>query len=95
VRFLTCTLVGPAGNEATKGKSVKVSVVEAREIDYGGKDAIHLRLLTTHTVGNTEQALQIIDWYRCSRLTCLGLEERRDGASIPSLEKRRIQTGEM
>lgn len=65
LRYVCCTLAGPQGNQATTGKSVRVSVVEAREINYSGKDPVYLRLLTTHVVGSAEQAMQLIDWYRC------------------------------
>ena len=45
--------------------SITLYAVEAIEVNPpAGQEAIHWRLLTTHTVVCLEQALQVIEWYR-------------------------------
>lgn len=44
--------------------AVEVFGVEAKEINYRGKDKIHWRLLTTREVGTVEQALEVIALYK-------------------------------
>jgi len=46
-------------------ETIELNLVEAREVDPPkGKEAIHWRLLTTHEVGNGEQANRIVQLYR-------------------------------
>jgi hypothetical protein len=45
-------------------EAVEVYGVEAKEINYKGKDKIHWRLLTTREVSTLEQALQVIELYK-------------------------------
>lgn len=45
--------------------SVALTVIEAREADRDGEDAILWRLYTTWPVESFEQACQIIEWYNC------------------------------
>lgn len=44
--------------------SMELNAVEAEEQDYNGRDKIHWRLLTTHTVNCFEDAMNIIECYR-------------------------------
>lgn len=44
--------------------SMELNAVEAEEQDYNGRDKIHWRLLTTHTVSCFEDAMNIIECYR-------------------------------
>lgn len=45
-------------------EAVDLYGVEAREINYRGKDKIHWRLLTTREVGSLEQAFEVVDLYK-------------------------------
>src|SRR6185503_5272186 len=46
-------------------KTIKIRVVEAKEIDCPkDQESIHWILLTTHQVRNIDEAKQIISWYR-------------------------------
>lgn len=45
--------------------SIKMYVVEARELDCpGDQEPVHWRIFTTHKINNFDQAKQIILWYR-------------------------------
>ena len=44
--------------------SMELNAVEAEEQGYNGRDKIHWRLLTTHTVNGFEDAMNIIECYR-------------------------------
>lgn len=51
--------------DKTASKSIKLFVVEAKEIECDGVvEPIHWRLYTTHEVTDFEQSKQIIEWYR-------------------------------
>ena len=52
-------------SDKSASKSVKLYVVEAKELDCpSGQEPVHWRLFTTHIVGNFSEAKQIILWYR-------------------------------
>lgn len=44
--------------------SLRLNLVEVREVAAEVKEPIHWRLLTTHAVESVAQALQIVEWYR-------------------------------
>jgi Transposase DDE domain len=45
--------------------SVRLRVIEVRETDPpAGVEALHWRLLTTHTIANTDAAWEIVGWYQ-------------------------------
>ena len=46
-------------------ESLPLTLVDVREVDpQTGTEPLHWRLLTTHSVANTEQAWRIVDWYK-------------------------------
>jgi hypothetical protein len=45
-------------------RQLTLRLVEVSEVDARVAEPIHWRLLTTHTIGSVEQALQIVAWYR-------------------------------
>lgn len=66
VRFMTAALARPR-NGAVAGlpKNVTMTVVDVRELDVpAGETPVHWRLLTTHAVADTAEALAIADLYR-------------------------------
>jgi hypothetical protein len=66
VRFMKATLARPR-NGVVKGlpASVAMTVVDVREVDApAGETPVHWRLLTTHAVADTAQALAVADLYR-------------------------------
>ena len=66
VRFLSASLARPRnGVAAGLPKSVTMTVVDVREVDPPvGETPVHWRLLTTHAVADTAEALAIADLYR-------------------------------
>lgn len=51
--------------DKTASKTVKLNVVEVREINCpAGQEPIHWILFTTHKISNVEDAKQIVCWYR-------------------------------
>jgi hypothetical protein len=51
--------------DKSASKSIKIYVVEAKEVDCpGGQEPVHWRIFTTHIVNNFDEAKQIILWYR-------------------------------
>ena len=65
IRFMTVSLARP-GNSVDAGlpKSVSLTLVDVREIDPPPGEAVHWRLLTTHTVDDAAQAFAVVDLYR-------------------------------
>lgn len=52
-------------SDKSASKSIKLHVVEAKELDCpNGQDPVHWRLYTTHSVNDFSEAKQIILWYR-------------------------------
>ena len=66
VRFAKAELSQPKkGADARDPKSVAVNIIEVREVEPPSeKDAVHWRLLTTHDIGNLEDALRVVGFYR-------------------------------
>jgi hypothetical protein len=65
VRFKKAIITKPAEHyKKDIAASVALYAVEAREVDYAGKDKVFWRLLTTHPVDCFEQALEIIETYK-------------------------------
>lgn len=66
VRFMSASLARPR-NGVAEGlpKTVTMTVVDVREVDVpAGETPVHWRLLTTHAVADTAEALAIADLYR-------------------------------
>jgi len=65
IRFMTVALARPGnGPVASLPKSVSLTLVDVREIDPVPGEAVHWRLLTTHTVQDAAQAFAVVDLYR-------------------------------
>ena len=66
IRFMSASLARPRnGVAAGRPKSVAMTVVDVREVDTPeGETPVHWRLLTTHAVADTAEALAIADLYR-------------------------------
>jgi hypothetical protein len=66
VRFGEATLRRPGTADKALAATVRLRVVDAREVDppAGVKDPIHWCLLTTHAVGTAAEAIQVVGWYR-------------------------------
>jgi len=65
VRFMTVELARPKnGIIAGLPKSVRMTVVDVREIDPPPGEIVHWRLLTTHTVEDAAQAFDAANLYR-------------------------------
>ena len=66
LRFGSLSLKRPLKSvEKDQPETVAMSVVDVREVDPpAGAEAVHWRLLTTHTVATLPQALRIVAWYR-------------------------------
>ena len=65
LRFGAVSLRRPSTADKTLTESVEVFVVDVAEVDApAGVEALHWRLLTTHTVSTLDQARQIVSWYR-------------------------------
>ncbi|WP_445956990.1 IS4 family transposase [Yeosuana sp.] len=62
VKFSEVHIKKPNGKKDERPAYVKAWIVEARENDK--KDGICWRLLTTHSIENFEQAVQIVEWYQ-------------------------------
>ena len=65
IRFMKVALARP-GNGPAAGlpKSVSLTLVDVREIDPPPGEAVHWRLLTTHTVDDVAQAFAVVELYR-------------------------------
>ena len=64
-RFGAVSLRRPSTADKKLAASVDLFVVDVVEVDVpAGVEALHWRLLTTHTVTTADQARQIITWYR-------------------------------
>lgn len=63
VRYKEVELKRPQRCNASIQKTIKLFLVEAKEIGYKGKDAICWRLLTTLPVDNLQMAMNCIEWY--------------------------------
>jgi Transposase DDE domain len=69
LRFGPISLQRPAATDRTLAKSVDLFVVDVTEVDPPvGIEALHWRLLTTHTVMTIKEAREIVRWY-CLRWT--------------------------
>ena len=66
LRFGTVTIArSPNEKDRTLAKTVRLSLVEVREIDPPeGVEPIHWRLLTTHDVTDVAMAWRIVGWYQ-------------------------------
>ena len=65
LRFGAVSLCRPATADKKLVTQVDLFVVDVTEVDASaGTEPLHWRLLTTHEVTTTEQARQIISWYR-------------------------------
>jgi hypothetical protein len=65
VRFMTVDLARPRnGIVAGLPKTVRMTVVDVREIDPPPGETVHWRLLTTHTVEDVAEAFAIVELYR-------------------------------
>jgi hypothetical protein len=66
IRFTTASLARPRNGVATGlPKTVTMTVVDVREVDApDGETPVHWRLLTTHAVADTAEALAIANLYR-------------------------------
>jgi hypothetical protein len=65
LRFGAVSLRRPAAADKALPTSVELFVVDVAEVDApAGVEALHWRLLTTHSVTTVEQARQIVLWYR-------------------------------
>jgi hypothetical protein len=65
IRFMTVDLARPKnGIVAGLPESVRMAAVDVREIDPPPGEAVHWRLLTTHTVGDAAGAFAIVELYR-------------------------------
>lgn len=62
VRFREVEIAAPHRYQGAI-KCVRVRAIEAREVGFEGKDAVHWRLLTTHEVKDFADALQMIEYY--------------------------------
>jgi hypothetical protein len=66
VRFTQVQIQRPANlNTEDYPPSISLYALEVQEINPPeGQVAVHWRLMTTHEIGNLEQALQVLQWYR-------------------------------
>ena len=65
IRFMPVELARPRnGVQTGLPKSVRLTLVDAREIDPPPGEAVHWRLLTTHAVDDAAQAFAVVDLYR-------------------------------
>jgi hypothetical protein len=65
IRFLTVDLARPRnGPKAGLPDSVRLTLVDVREVDPPGGEIVHWRLLTSHAVEDVAAAMVIIDLYR-------------------------------
>lgn len=65
LRFGAVSLRRPGTADKALAASVELFVVDVAELDApAGVEALHWRLLTTHSVTTVEQARQIVLWYR-------------------------------
>lgn len=62
IKYKQVTIIQPRGKNDERVKNVKVWAVEAKE--KGKQNGICWRILTTHTINNFADAIQILDWYR-------------------------------
>lgn len=63
VRFKQVTIRRPGNADKKLPESLTLYLVEAREVDYNGKDGVCWRLLTTIKVDTIETARICIEWY--------------------------------
>jgi hypothetical protein len=65
IRFMKVALARPGhGVRTGLASSVTLTLVDVREIDPPPGEAVHWRLLTTHTVDDAAQAFAVVDLYR-------------------------------
>lgn len=62
VKFTEVCIKKPEKKKDNRPNHIKVWLVEAKEIEQ--KNGICWRLLTTHSITNFEQAVQIVEWYK-------------------------------
>jgi hypothetical protein len=63
VRYKEVEIIKTTGTSKGVCPSVKLHLVEAKEINYSGSDKVCWRLLTTIPAANIETAMMCIDWY--------------------------------
>lgn len=63
VRFKQIEICKPSGAKKGLPQTIKLFLVEAKEVDYNGSDGIHWRLLTTLQVKDFDDARTCIEWY--------------------------------
>lgn len=63
VRYKEADISKPGGASKEIASSIKMHLIEAKEVNYTGEDKICWRLLTTIPVGNIEVAKMCIEWY--------------------------------
>lgn len=96
VRFGKVTIKRPLRcNDKTAPKAIILSALDVRESAetvVGTEEAIHWRLLTTHQIETTEDALKIIRWY-CQRwhIEQLFRTMKKQGLNIESSQ---VETGD-
>lgn len=65
VRFTNVQIQRPANLPHDYPPSISLYALEVKETNPPeGQVAVHWRLMTTHTISNLEQALQVLQWYR-------------------------------
>lgn len=62
IKYKEVTILKPNTKNDQRVQSIKVWALEAKE--EGVTEGICWRILTTHTINNFEDAIQIIEWYR-------------------------------
>jgi hypothetical protein len=63
VRYKEVEIIKTTGTSKGVCPSVKLHLVEAKEINYSGSDKVCWRLLTTIPAANIETAMMCIEWY--------------------------------
>lgn len=62
VKFSEVLIKKPENKKDERPNEIKIWIVEARE--QNKTDGVCWRLLTTHCIGNYEQAVQMVEWYQ-------------------------------
>lgn len=66
VRYSSVTIAPPRNHKAG-GQPIKLYAIEVKENESTvpkGEQAVHWRLLTTHEIETTEQAIECVSWYK-------------------------------
>jgi len=66
IRYTTVEIRRPKScSDPTAPASVRMTAIDVREVNPPrGEEAVHWRLLTTHSVASLQQARQVVGWYR-------------------------------